>query len=319
MFALLLMIGCGDGQVKDTGDSNQPPPCDITITRTTPDNGEGAAYYRSSVEFHLSEADESATVLADVDGVQSERNSGSVIIFTPNLPLDPQTGYAFSLEYCRGIATIEFTTSDLGEPLDNPALLEGRSFSLDLNTAEPKAGEQVAETAAAFFNRNLLASVLQANDSWLWVRIGAADASDPSQQDFCSRTLDLPSAEFTSSPFFELASDAVNFNAYAASISLLRLEVTGTFAADGSRVGGITFNTILDARDLAELIPGQSADSLCEITSNLYMDCEACPTDGEAWCFTMAFDELAGSEVDLDLEEILEAETDPRCDTTEED
>ena len=213
MFALLLMIGCGDGKSRDTGDSDQPPACDTTITKTTPDNGESAAYYRSAVEFHLSEADESATVLADVDGIQTQRNNGSIIVFTPSLPLDPQSEYAFSLDYCRGVATIEFTTSDLGESLGNPAVLEGRSFSLDLNTAEPKAGEQVAETAAAFFNRNLLATVLQANDSWLWVRLGAADASDSSQQDYCSRTLDLPSAEFTSAPFFALSSDAIDFNA----------------------------------------------------------------------------------------------------------
>ena len=311
MLLFAALLGCPadiDTEVEDTSVD-----CPITIDETHPLDGATDAYYRSAIEFHLSEPDPTALVTADFDGIQTNRGDGSTILYTPTVPLDPETTYTVGLEYCRGAPSIEFTTSALGAPLTDASALVGRSFTLDMLQARFVASAEVAATAATLFDRNLLASVVGLDGDWLRLRIGKALEDDPENQDFCARTVDLPAADVTNLPWFHLLTDELQFGAYAANMTLYQLQVSGTFAADGSAIGGLAMTTVVDSRDIAELISGQTADSLCEIMGNLYIPCEPCPTDGHSYCFDLSFEDLSGSTVDSELESVETANTDPRC------
>jgi len=265
------------------------------------------------VEFQLTEPDLTAIVVADFDGVQSTRGDGSVLVYTPTVPLQPETRYTAGLEYCHGTPEIEFTTSSMGKPIDDPQSLVGNMYSINMLNARFLAGKEVAETATSLFDRRLLASVTSVDGDWLHLRIGKASEEDIHRQDYCARTVDLPAANFTNTPWFHLTDNAVDFNAYASELSLLQFQLSGTFSQDGKDLGGISMQTYVDARDMANLVTGQTADSLCEIVGNLYIACEPCPTDGHSYCFALTFDSLSASVGDGDLESVEEAGTDPRC------
>ena len=311
MLLFAALLGCPvdiDTQIEDTSVD-----CPITIDKTHPLDGATDGYYRGAIEFHLSEPDPTALVIADFDGIQTARAGGSTILYTPTVPLDPETTYTVGLEYCRRAPSIEFTTSSLGTTLTDPSSLVGRTFTLDMLQARFVAGAEVAATAATLFDRNLLASVVGLDGDWLRMRIGGALGDDPENQDFCARTVDLPAADVTNLPWFHLLTDELQFGAYAVDMFLYQLQLSGTFAADGSSIGGLAMTTVVDSRDIAELISGQTADSLCEIMGNLYIPCELCPTDGHSYCFDLSFEDLSGSPVDSELESIETANTDPRC------
>jgi hypothetical protein len=311
MLLFAALLGCPND--TDTSFEDTSVDCPVTIDKTHPLDGATDAYYRSAIEFHLSEPDPTALVIADFDGIQTDRGGGSIILFTPTAPLDPETTYTVGLEYCRGAPSIEFTTSALGTALTDPAALVGRTFTLDMLQARFVAGAEVAATAATLFDRNLLASVLGLDGDWLRLRLGKALADDTGNQDFCARTVDLPPADVSNLPWFHLLTDELQFGAYAADMSLYQLQVSGTFSADGSAIGGLTMKTVVDSRDIATLISGQTADSLCEIMGNLYIPCEPCPTDGYSYCFNLSFEDLSGTPVDSELESVESANTDSRC------
>ncbi len=311
MLLFAALLGCpGDpsSQPEDTSVD-----CPVTIDKTHPLDGATDAYYRGAIEFHLSEPDPTALVIADFDGIQTTRGDGSTLLFTPTVPLAPNTTYTVGLEYCRGAPSIEFTTSSLGADLTDAAALPGKTFTMDLLQARFVAGDEVSATAATLFDRNLLATILGLEGDWLRLRIGVAREDDPESQDFCARTVDLPAADVTHLPWFHLLTDELQFGAYAADMSLYQLQVSGTFASDGSAIGGLAMTTVVDSRDIADLISGQTADSLCEIMGNLYIPCEPCPTDGHSYCFDLSFEDLSGTPVNSELESVETANTDPRC------
>ena len=310
-FLLSLLLGCPTQPLETAEDT--APVCDISISETRPANGAQDAYYRAPVEFQLSEPDPTAIVVANFDGVQSARRDGRIVVYTPTIPLEPETDYTAGLEYCHGTPEIEFTTSAMGQPLEDPAALVGNLYSIDMFDARFLAGKEVAEAAATLFDRRLLASVTAVDGDWLHLRIGKASETESNSQDFCARTVELPAANFTNTPWFHLNANEVDFNAYASELSLLQFQLSGTFSTDGSTLGGISMQTFIDARDVADLVTGQTADSLCEIVGNLYIACEPCPTDGHSYCFALTFDSLAATLTDGELESVAEARSDPRC------
>jgi len=306
-----LFFGC-PAQPLETAEDTAPV-CDISISETRPANGSEDAYYRASVEFQLTEPDPTAVVVADFDGVQSTRGDGSIIVYTPTVPLEPETNYTAGLEYCHGTPEIEFTTSSMGQPIDDPTDLMGNLYSINMLNARFLAGKEVAETATSLFDRRLLASVIAVEGDWLHLRLGKASEDDTGTQDYCARTVDLPAANFSNTPWFHLSANEVDFNAYASELSLLQFQLSGAFSQDGTSIGGISMQTYVDARDIARLVTGQTPDSLCEIVGNLYIACEPCPTDGHSYCFALTFDSLSATVSDGELESVAEPRSDPRC------
>jgi hypothetical protein len=303
----LLLVGC----TEEITPEDPEVTCDTTIPATWPLDGSSQAYNRGDIEFTLSEPDDTAVVVADFDGVQSTRNDGLTIVYTPTEPLEPDTAYAVSLTYCRGTASIDFTTSELGGELEGELDLVGRVYAMDFGGARYLSGDGVGQIITTFIGDYALLQVIEATDDVLQMRVAiTADDNGDLIQDPCSTTANLPQADFSARPWFTHPVDDVVFDAFDVQMHLNDFTSSGTIAPAGDWIGGIAVNVTLDTREAA-LMLGLAAEDICVLAENVGLACEPC-ADGESYCGTLEMRELNAPEVMIDVVEITELG--PECD-----
>ena len=295
LFAVIALTGCDRSGMDPVDDEDPVVTCDTVVNTTIPADGAVDAYYRGSVEFALSEPDPEATVSATFPGTLEVKDDGAVIAYHPTEPLAPHTTYEATLDYCGGKPTIEFTTSELGESLGDVDLV-GRTFRIGLVEARFAGGPGLSEVAAELLARALLVQVTAIDETGVHLRVALADDADTSRQDPCMRTIELPAADFTLSPYFSLQATDVSFGSASVTVDLVALEFAATLSSDASWVGGGTFQAILDARDVAALIE-TSPEGLCSIAEGLGVPCGEC-ADGEPMCVTIDADGIVGEWLD---------------------
>ncbi len=307
MFLLLsLSSACVTTPVDDTPGVE----CETTIPETWPVDGSTQVYHRGAIEFTLSEADPTATILADFDGTQTTRDEGLVVIYRPTEPLEPDTDYTVTLDYCRGKASIAFQTSELGLPLeDGFAPLIGAAYAADLGNVKYLAGESVGQLIQSLVGSHLLLQVIQESPTLFQLRTALAmEEGGDLVQDDCSTTADLPESDFTGSPYFEHAAEDVLLNAYETNLHLGGFQASGTVAPDGSWIGGIASTLTLDTREAA-LMLDIPADDICLLAGNLGLSCDPC-NDGEPYCGTLVLEDLNAESIEIDMVEITETPAD---------
>jgi hypothetical protein len=87
------------------------------------------------------------------------------------------------------------------------------------------------------------------------------------------------------------------------------MELSGTFSEDGSSIEDGTLKGAIDTRDIGDAV-GYSADEICSLVGLFGASCDACPSDGDAYCLTLSVSDLRGGVVDgLQLVVV----TDPQC------
>lgn len=310
---LLLLCACQPPFGDDSSPPDTEPTCEVTIDATYPLDGATDAYYRGAVELTLSEPDPTATVFADFDGVQTSRDGGKTIVYTPSEPLEPLTTYEVGLDYCRGTPSIGFTTSSLGLPLEDPAALLGRTWSYDLRNARFYEAGYFGDLLQAFAERVGLISVVRIQGDTIDLRTAVADDRDPPGQDYCGRTVDIEGVDFSTSPFLQFGPTTVEFQAYLGVIAIHEMLVETTVAPDGASLGGMEISAVIDIRSVAHAVD-MEVEELCELLEVYGSPCEACPDDDEPFCVAAAADRLEAPAVATTVERILTPYTDPRCD-----
>ena len=99
MWFLFSMLACTvETNVEPVPDDTEVE-CNGFIRGTYPENGAYDAYYRTRVEFYLSEPLAEANVIGDVDGTTELLDGGLTVRFTPAVPLEPDSDYTFALEF----------------------------------------------------------------------------------------------------------------------------------------------------------------------------------------------------------------------------
>jgi len=305
----LLLVGCTDIITPD----DPVVTCDTTIPATWPLDGETQAFHRADIEFTLSEPDDTAVVVADFDGVQSTRNDGLTVVYTPTEPLEPDTAYTVGLDYCRGTASIDFTTSELGGDLEGELDLVGRVYAMDFGGARYLSGDGVGQIITTFVGDYALLQVIEATEHMLQMRVALA-VSDGGDlvQDPCSTTADLPRADFNDLPWFTHPIDDVVLDAFDVEMHLNDFTSSGTFAPGSDWIGGIALDVTLDTREAAQML-GLAAEDICTLAENVGLACEPC-ADGEPYCGTLEMRELDAEQVLVDVVEITEIP--PECEDT---
>lgn len=312
LLPMLSLYACKDAEPIDTA-----PACTVEIDETFPADGETNAYYRGAIEFHLSDPDPTATLSVDgVTGTSSLNEDGDVVTFTPSAPLAPSTTYSASLSYCRGDATVSFTTSGLGGTIADPSDLNGRVYNLDLQAEDVRIviPEGVGSVLESYLDVTLFIQVSEANGSELSM-FGAVANEDASAQDYCSPTLDFPTASFTEAPYFEVGPQTTTIAVAGYTVTIDDLFISGTFAADGSYWGGGVLAGSVDTRPLVDLVEEGGEDgAICEIVSGFGVACEICPGDGQPYCLSIKAIGLGGDEVTTTtLEEITQSDCHEMC------
>ncbi len=311
LLTTLALAACPRAGTDDSSDS-QATSCDVSIDGTLPGNDSSDAYYRAAVEFYLSEADPTATVVADFAGTQSTRDEGTTILYLPDEALEPQTSYEIGLDYCGGQPSIAFTTSQYGLPLEDPASLLGRTWLWDLREARFYEGNYLGDLLQTFAERQGLISVVAMDETTVDLRLAVAVPGTPPSQDYCSRTTEIEGVDISEAPFVSFGPTSMEFQAYLGTIVISDTMVEGTVAPDGSALGGLEIEATIDVRSAAQAIEMDVAE-MCDILETYGSACAACPDDGEPYCVSMAADHFDAMEVEVEVDQIVQAYADPRC------
>ena len=308
----LLLVACQPADPQDDTHTVGPGDCDVGIESTYPADGATDAYHRGTVEFMLTEADPTATVFADFEGVQTTRDDGLTVMFTPTEPLEPLTSYEVGLDYCRGTPSITFTTSSYGLPLEDPQALLGQTWGYDLRDARFYEAGYLGDLLQTFAERVGLVSVVGLEGGSVDLRLAVADDNEPPGQDFCARTAEVEGVDFSESPYLQFGPTSIEFNAYLGVIAIHEMVVKTTVSPDGSSLGGMDISAVIDVRSVAYAVDMDLVE-LCELLEVYGAPCEACPEDGEPYCAATSADQFGASQVATSVDRINEAYADPRC------
>lgn len=326
--ALASVLGC-NGDSKDdtgdggTGDGGTTGSCEVEVDSTFPADGETSAYYRTTIEFELSDPDPTGTpsvTVADaagtaVAGSSALNEDGDVVIFTPDSPLSASTSYTATLDYCAGNPAISFTTGSLGGALT--ADLVGNAYVIDLDGADFVEPAGVADLLLGQLENSILLGV-QATSPDLEM-IGAISVDGATDQDMCNESIPFPSADFSQSPYFEMGPADTIISAAGFDIEILNLSITGTFAADGTYFGGGTLAGELDARLLApllgDLLGTKDPDDICGVLVGFGVACEECSSDDQPYCLGIYVRDITATQLSGSLAEVTTADiaANPDC------
>ncbi len=310
--------GTGDGGAGDGGTAA----CGVSVDSTWPTSGETDAYYRTQVEFKLSAADPDMTPSisvadaggAEVAGSNTLSDDGRTVYFYPSSPLASGASYTATLTYCTGEATIDFTTGSLGAPLT--ADITGNGYVVDLEGARFVEPEGVASLLLDQLDNSILLGV-QSTSPQLEM-IGAISVDGGTAQDTCEPSIEFPAADFSESPFFSIGPQDTVISAAGYDIQIDQLEVSGTFAADGSYFGGGVLAGQLDARVLAplvgELVGSEDPDEICGLLVGFGVECTTCSSDGQPYCLDVLVEDLTAIQGDsLVVRTDADIKADPTC------
>lgn len=301
ILSLAALAACGGDKTGDdtggeTGSGNGGGGCDVTIKSTIPANNATDAYYRGNIYFTLSDADPTATVSSSIAGTQTVSGDGKTIIYTPSAALSPSTSYSVTLSYCGGDATIDFTTSAVGTSTDAKALV-GHAYALDLAAANIVEPAGISAVLSQYLTTAVLVGVQDVSGGQIQM-IGAigAEGVSPAEQDYCTPSIDFPSADFAENPFFSIGPQDTVLAVAGYEIEIKQLNVTGSFAPDASEIAGATLSGTIDTRPLAPLIDPKDPNAICALAVNFGAECIAC-SDGQPYCLTLVADSITGTAI----------------------
>lgn len=212
--------------------------------------------------------------------------------------LAPNTTYTLGSTDCAGLHEVAFTTSAFGEPLT--VGLQGRTYLLDLVGANWVEPPELGSLFGLFFNAPILLGVSSVQNGKIDVLAaqGAVSSDGVVSQDDSQASWDFPISDFSDSPYLRVSAPEVVFafidGGDTLDVPVTGFEITGTFSADGTELGGGTLAGLADTRNLGAAVqdPG-NPEALCAVADGLGLDCGPCP-DALPYCLQLRIEDLEG-------------------------
>lgn len=269
--------------------------CTIEVTSLTPESGESGVYYRSEIaaQFDDDVSGEALTITLSADGADvpvshTLSDNGFDAIITPDSPLLANTTYTLSVSVCESQLQSQFTTSEYGGALDIAVEeLAGRTYNFDLGGGEYVQPEGLGPVLGSFLSEPLLIGVGTTSGTSVailgtqGIEDGSSVIPDPSFPiwDFGTAVLD--------GAYFISAETDIELEYGCATIPIYGFQLEGTFAADGTSIGGGRAIGLGDSRDMGCLMGlGSDPNAICATAAGFGLSCESCP-DGNPWCLTI--------------------------------
>jgi hypothetical protein len=309
-------VDCDDTGEPDTDATDL---CEVEIRETFPAADSVDVYHRGVVEFHLNKADETAVLsMQGVAGLSSRNDRADVVTFAPDAPLNPSTSYVVRLDYCTGTAELSFSTSELGGSVP-ASVLEGKAYAFDSASGRMVEPEGVGAVLQEYLESGILVSPVEVSGGQVQMLSAAPTQDDSNQQDFC-RSTRVSAADYSAAPFFEVGpmDFAVPMSGYE--IDVEDHFFAGTFAPDGSYIGGITLAGSVDTRPLVPLLFEGEDDpnAVCDLIASMGVSCEACGGDPAAlYCLAYRLIDGVAQEVGTTLEAVETPCTHAQCAETD--
>jgi hypothetical protein len=330
LLAPLALLGCnGDkddsGSANDGADGADGGACTVELSAGYPADGSSDAYYRSDIEFNLSEEDSSASLSLEgpdgaVSGTSAARTNADgtfSVVFTPDASLTPSTNYTANAEACNGDASgsISFTTSGLGTATDcDPT---GETYILDLANARFLEPAGVADLLLGQLEDDIMVGVESKTDNSIQM-VGAI--GNGGTQDYCNPTIPFPEADFED-PYFVIGPEDASLSVAGVTVEISQLRISGDISSDCTYIGGAVMSGELDARVLAplvgELLGGSDdPDEVCTLLINFGVTCGACASDGKDYCVDILADQINGDGGGTSISCVDEEECHASCSTS---
>jgi hypothetical protein len=298
LLPFLVLAACsGGGDKTDTADTDTSgESCGVEIEESIPSANAFDAYYRGDIEFILSDADPTATIDTDIPGTLAVLDDGERIVWQPSAPLQPNTEYTVTLNYCGGSAPLSFTTSSLGSPIEDGVDLVGKSYAINLASARITKPAGIGDVLGGYLTQSIIVGVTDVSDTSIqMVGALAKEGSNPPAQDFCDPSIPFPEADFTAAPFFSIGPEDTRIAVAGFDITIGQLVIEGTLASDASSFSGGVLSGTIDTRPLAPLLDDSGdPNAICELAANFGATCEACPDGSGTYCLTLVADQLVG-------------------------
>lgn len=319
--------GAETGKVDDTGktdDTGQPtddtsetgetgtPACQTVLSSTDPEDGSTGWFYRDALWLTFSDDASGATlVLYDSESnVVPTTNTWSdgnfQVSVAPDVPLEGESTYTLHIEVCDFAGDLTFSTSEYGAPLEGSAdALVGNTYVLDLSKATILQPETLGPLLASYLTEPLLIGVDHADDTAIGL-IGAQGykKSDGGYKQVGTDVWIFPDADFSENPYFTASTDYVAIDYGGTTIPIEQFELSGTFAPDGSAIGGGHAQGWGDTRNMGPLLGlSDSPSAICDYIDllGLGVECSACADGGEYCLFLEAVFDEAPVEAGLTL------------------
>lgn len=326
IMGLLALTACSSKDADTSGDAGDVgPACDVEGTALGYPTTDGATdfYYRAAVEFVFDGIDEDATLtLTDASGAAVDGSTSWVdsnLVFKPSAPLAASADFTATMTHCAGSSSVQFRTGTLGAPLDEGVELVGKTYVVGLDGARFVKPAGVGSLLLGLLEQDILLGVTAVSDTEIEM-IGAISRDDSTAQDRCEPSIDFPeAADFTSSPFFSIGPQNTTLSAAGYDISINQLNVAGDFTSDGSQIGGAILSGEIDAREIVGALVGgglleeEDPDAVCELIGTFGVSCDACSSDGAAYCLSIYVDQITANSDDQTL--VAQDDCDPEaCD-----
>jgi hypothetical protein len=98
------MLGVPSQVAADSGEpatAESVPDCEVIISQTDPFDGQSDQDWRDPFVFTFSEPDDTAQVLFDRPGTSWWDDSGTVLTFQSDQPLEPSAPHSVAIDFCR--------------------------------------------------------------------------------------------------------------------------------------------------------------------------------------------------------------------------
>jgi len=289
----------------DPNDGDEPTDgsdsCAIVVQQAFPEDGAEDVFYQTDVHFLLSSVDDTAAITisesSSGDTVPGTTTiEGTLVTWSGDEDLEANTSYDATLSFQCGEDTKSWTTSDAGEPLEDPDDLIGNVYSINLQDGhwvEPyNVGVLLGEVLK---DVEILVSPISI-DTMITQRGALGDGAG--EQDMCAPSIPFPPAEFDN-PSFTLQTDRLELPLSDSTAAIDNLELSGSFTPpDGDAIAGVMLSGAVDTRALVPLIQGESDDAFCQLLdAALGVPCEECADQTGPFCVTILVDNLTADKV----------------------
>jgi hypothetical protein len=230
-------------------------------------------------------------------GATTRAEDGELLIFQPDAPLSPDTDHTVRIDGCFGTQTIDFRTSSYGQPVEDPGGLVGRTYQVDLSDARVVSPPGIGSVLVTYITTQSLLGVTSVSAGEVGVLLAGAGRSGM-EQDLDVNTVPLPTADYSAAPYVTDGPQDVMLDIAGLDLPVYDFYFSGTFASDGSSIGGGVARGTMDTRPLVPLLD-ESGDpsALCDLAASFGGLCEACGADGEPYCLAFEVDQIEAEEV----------------------
>jgi hypothetical protein len=323
----LSTLSCDSNLINDKNNEQEVEPnlCTTSIVETIPYPDSTDVYYRSDIQFELSEEDPNANIVLTSDG---EVVSGNVridnqkIIFHPNTPLFPSTNYSASITYCGSPepVSISFLTSELGTDVQGGVFaLDGRSYAVDLNFGQVIQPTGVGDFLQTLLENQFLFDVQTIMTDEAAVRM-ALSRPESIEQNFCVPTIEESLiVNLREIPYFTLYGDTIPIIIAEYQLHLYDFETSGTINEQATKFERMYTQGTMDLREILPImqdfnINAETVDEFSSYLSQLDVDIITC-RDGEPYCMLIVVDSLFANEISERVQPVCFSNCHEQCES----